>query len=119
MNDEVKNNLNAWSSNNIGDFVQNYRQALSDQYAADTAALANQRNLDYTTIVSGANRSGLLHSSFPTIRKLRYDVNTYEPNLVKLQQGYQTGLDKLYSNVANYYNQIKDYQEKIADLNEV
>lgn len=117
MNDEIAKALNEMSSNEIGTFVNNYRTALSDQYEADKAALANQRNLDYTTINSNANVRGMLHSNFPTRDKLKYDTGTYEPNLVKLNQGYQSGLDSLYSNVAKYYNQIKQYQDAIADLN--
>lgn len=112
MNDDIKNNL----SDEMKSFVDNYRTALGEQYTADTNALANQRNIDHTTIMSGANRSGLLHSSFPGIRKLKYDVGNYDPSSIKLQQSYQTGLDKLYSNIGNYYNQIKSYKEAIADL---
>lgn len=118
MNMDFTNKMNEWSSGPAGDFIQNYRQALEDQYNADTAALANQRKLDHTTIMSGANRAGMLHSTFPTINKLKYDVGTYEPQLIKVRQGYTTGLDNLYNNVSKYYNQIKSIQEKIADLNE-
>ena len=57
MNDDIKNNL----SDEMKSFVDNYRTALGEQYTADTNALANQRNIDHTTIMSGANRSGLLH----------------------------------------------------------
>lgn len=118
MNADLINKLNEMSSgNDLGSFVQNYRDALEEQYTADKNALENQRKLDQTTIMSGSNRSGLLHSSFPTIRKLRYDTTSYEPNLVKLRQGYQSGLDTLYSNVAKYYNQIKKYQDDIAHIN--
>lgn len=117
MNADFINTLNEYSTGDLGTFAQNYRQALEDQYNADVNALNNKRNLDYTTIMSGANARGMLHSSFPTRDKLKYDVNTYEPALVKTRQTYQTGLDSLYKNVGNYYNQIKNIQEKIADLN--
>ena len=119
MNEDIRNKLNEWSSGDMGTFIQNYRTALEDQYNADVSALNNQRNLDYTTIMSGANMRGMLHSNFPTRDKLKYDTGTYEPQLIKLRQGYQTGLDKLYSNAVNYYNIAKDYQEKIADLNQI
>lgn len=119
MNDDIKQALRDVAGDDMSNFVENYRQAVEDQYNADVNALNNQRNLDYTTIMSNANTRGMLHSTFPTRDKLKYDVGTYEPNLIKLQQGYQTGLDKLYSNVASYYNQIKDIQEKIADLNAI
>lgn len=118
MNDEIINKLNEVSNgSNLSSFIENYRTALEDQYTADKEALEAQRKIGQTGIMSGANRAGLLHSSFPTINKLKYDVNTYEPAYVKLQQGYRTGLDTLYGNAAKYYNTIKEYQEKIAHLN--
>lgn len=117
MNDEVKNKLNEYSSDNLGSFMSNYRTALEDQRTADMNALENQRNLAYTGIMTGANRRGLLHSNFPTRDKLRYDVDTYEPARVKIQNTYQTGLDTLYNNAAKYLNQIKQYREKTSDLN--
>lgn len=118
MNDEVKNKLNEYSTDNLGDFMSNYRTALEDQRTADMNALENQRNLAYTGIMTGANRRGLLHSNFPTRDKLRYDVETYEPARVKIQQSYQTGLDTLYNNAAKYLNQIKKYREQTADIND-
>lgn len=118
MNTDLINKLNEVSSgNDLGSFVENYRKALEDQYTADKDALEAQRKIGQTGIMSGANRAGLLHSSFPTINKLKYDVNTYEPAYTKLQQGYRSGLDTLYGNVAKYYNQIKEYQDQIAHLN--
>lgn len=118
MNADTLAKLNEVSSgNDLGSFVENYRQALEDQYTADKDALEAQRKIGQTGIMSGANRAGLLHSSFPTINKLKYDVNTYEPAYTKLQQGYQTGMDQLYSNVAKYFNVIKEYQDQIAHLN--
>ena len=119
MNDDIKQTLSGASTGDINAFIENYRNALGDQYTADTNALKNQRNLDYTTIMSNANRRGMLHSSFPAIDKLKYDVSSYEPSLIKLNQSYQTGLDKLYSNVGSYYNNIKNLRESIADLNEM
>ena len=119
MNQDIVNKLNEYSSGNLGTFMQNYRNALEDQYNADVNALANQRNLDYTTIMNSANRRGMLHSNFPVINKLRYDVGTYEPSLVKTRQSYQSGIDKLYENAVKYYNQAKSIQEKIADLNAI
>lgn len=119
MNDETINRLNEFSSGDMGTFMQNYRAALGDQYTADVNALENQRKLDQTKIMSGANARGMLHSTFPIREKLKYDVATYEPQLIKLRQGSQTGIDTLYNNAVKYYNQAREYQEKIADLNEV
>lgn len=109
----------ASNGSDIGGFIENYRNALEEQKTADEKALAAQREIGHTGIMSAANRSGLLHSSFPTINKLKYDTSTYEPALVKQQQSYQTGLDTLYSNVSKYFNNIKNIRDKIADLNEV
>lgn len=118
MNADTINKLNEMSNgSDLGSFIQNYRNALDEQYTADEDALEAQRKIGQTGIMSGANRAGLLHSSFPTINKLKYDVNTYEPALIKLRQTYQTGLDDLYSNVGKYYNQIKKYQDDIAHIN--
>ena len=117
MNDDVKNMFNEYSSGDVVSFMDNYRQALEDQKTADINALDNQRNLDYTGIMVGANRRGLMHSNLPARDKLRYDVGTYEPNLIEVQNTYQTGLDTLYSNAAKYLNQIKKYRENIAELN--
>lgn len=118
MNSDLINKLNEVSNgSDLGSFIENYRTALDEQYTADKGALEAQRKIGQTGIMSGANRAGLLHSSFPTINKLKYDVNTYEPAYTKLQQGYSTGLDTLYSNVAKYYNTIKKYQDDIAHLN--
>ena len=117
MNDDIINKLNEVSNDtNIGEFIQNYRQAYDDQYEADKANLENERKLGHTTIMSANNMRGLLHSSFPSIQKLQYDTTTYEPAYTKLGQSYVTGLDTLYNKAAKYYNQIKEYQRKIADL---
>lgn len=119
MNQDIVNKLNEYSSGDIGTFMQNYRNALGEQYTADVNALNNQRNLDQTSIMANANARGMLHSTFPTREKLKYNTSTYEPQLIKLRQGYQTGLDTLYNNAVKYYNQAKSIQEKIADLNEI
>lgn len=118
MSDDIIKKLNEVSGgNDIGNFVTNYRTALDQQYEADKAALENQRRLDQTSIMSNMNTRGLLHSSFPTVSKLQYDTSTYEPNMIKTRQSYQSGLDSLYNSVAKYYNQIKKLQEKISDYN--
>lgn len=117
MNDEVKNKLNEYSSGDLGSFMDNYRKALEDQRTADINTLDNQRRLDHTGIMVGANRRGLLHSNLPARDKLKYDTMSYDPARVKIQTSYQTGLDTLYNNAAKYLNQIKNYREKAADAN--
>lgn len=117
MNEETRNKANEYASPEVMNFMDNYRKALDEQRLADINTLENQRNFDYTGIMVGANRRGLMHSNFPTRDKLRYDVGTYEPNLVKIQNTYQTGLDTLYSNAAKYLNQIKKLRDNTAELN--
>lgn len=101
----------------LTDFIKNYRESLSRQNASAMQNLAQQRINDQRSIMSNANRMGMLYSNFPARDKLIYDQQTYLPNMVKLQQSYQTGLDKLRSNIVNYQNSIKDIQDAIADLN--
>lgn len=106
-----------YTTEQVKDFYQNYRDSLDRQNQAAIANLNRQRLNDQALIMSNANQAGMLYSNFPTREKIKYDTNTYQPNLVKLQQSYQTGLDKLRSNIINYQNQIKSIQEAINELN--
>ena len=105
--------------NSINEFIQNYRNAMGDQLAAEQAQINQQRANDFSTMMSNANVAGALYSNFPARDKIKYDTKTYYPALVKTQQTYQTGLDKLRSNAVNIANTIKSLQEKISDLNAV
>ena len=49
---------------------------------------------------------------------LMVDTQTYLPNTIKVQQTYQTGLQKLRENTLNLANQLKSVNEAIAELNE-
>lgn len=106
-----------YTDEQIKDFYQNYRDSLDRQNQAAIASLDQQRRNDFATIMSGANKAGMLYSNFPTRDKIKYDTTAYQPNLVKLQQTYQTGLDKLRSNIVSYQNQIKSIQDAINELN--
>lgn len=90
---------------------------LSRQYETAKQNLEQQRRNDFTSIMSGANKAGMLYSNFPERAKIQYDMGTYMPNLVKLNTTYQTGLDTLRNNVLKYQNSIKDIQEAIDALN--
>ena len=104
--------------NDINQFAKNYRKALENQYNAGVVALDQQRQNDFASIMGGANKAGMLYSNFPERSKIQYDTQTYAPARIKTFQNYQTGVDKLRSNVADLFNYNKTIEEAIADLNE-
>ena len=106
-----------YTDDQIKSFYQNYRDSLDRQYQTGVANLDQQRRNDQTSIMSNANRMGAMYSNFPQRDKIKYDTQTYQPNLVKLYQGYQTGLDKLRQNMVNYQNSIRSIQDAINELN--
>lgn len=110
--------LNDLQGNDINQFIKNYRDALKAQFDAGTATLNQQRTNDFATIMSGANKAGMLYSNFPQRSKLQYDTQTFYPAQIKAYQSYQTSLDKLRKNAIDLYNQNKSIAEAIADLNE-
>lgn len=99
------------------DFYKNYRESLSRQYETAQQALEQQRKNAQASIMSSANKSGMLYSNFPVRSKIQYDQSTFQPSYIKLQDTYRTGLDALRSNILNYQNSIKDIQDSIAHLN--
>lgn len=98
-------------------FYKNYRESLSRQYETAQQNLEQQRRNAQQSIMSGANKAGMLYSNFPQRNKIQYDVQTYDPAAMKLQTTYQTGLSALRNNILNYQNSIKDIQDYIAHLN--
>lgn len=106
-----------YDANQIKDFYQNYRDSLDRQYQTAVQSLDQQRKNAQTSIMSGANKAGMLYSNFPVRDKIRYDQETYQPAQIKLQNTYQTGLDQLRSNILKYQNSIADIQDSIAHLN--
>lgn len=106
-----------YTDDQIKSFYQNYRDSLDRQYQTSIANLDQQRRNNQASIMSNANRMGALYSNFPQRDKIKYDTDTYQPNLVKMYQSYQTGLDKLRKNMVNYQNSIRSIQEAINELN--
>lgn len=98
-------------------FYQNYRDSLDRQYQASLQNLEQQRKNAQTSIMSGANKAGMLYSNFPARAKIQYDQETYQPAQIKLQSSYQTGLDQLRNNRLKYQNSIAEIQDSIAHLN--
>lgn len=103
----------------IDPFITAYRESLDKQKDLAMQSLDQQRRNDFASIMSGANRAGMLYSNFPQRSKLQYDMQTYLPSQVKVQQTYQTGLQKLRDNIINTSNQLKSINDAIAELNEV
>lgn len=101
----------------IKDFYQNYRDSLDRQYQSSSQGLEQQRKNAQTSIMSGANKVGMLYSSWPTRAKIQYDQNTYQPAQIKIGTSYTTGLGQLQNNILKYQNSIKDIQDSIAHLN--
>lgn len=101
----------------IDEFYRNYRDTLRNNYDATQQALDQQRRNDFASIMSNANKAGMLYSTFPARDKVKYDIGTYQPALVKAQQSYQTGLDTLRANALKAANNIASLQDQIAHLN--
>lgn len=108
--------INDNQGNNLNDFLKNYRDAWDRNYAANNMLLNRKRSNDQASIMSAANKRGMMYSNFPERAKIQYESDTYLPAYSQNFQTYQTGLDKLRSNAVNYYNQAKSLEEAIADL---
>lgn len=106
-----------YDENEIKTFYQNYRDSLDRQYQASLQNLEQQRKNAQTSIMSGANKAGMLYSNFPARAKIQYNQETYQPAQIKLQNSYQTGLDALRNNILKYQNSIAEIQDSIAHLN--
>lgn len=103
----------------VDPFINAYRDSLERQRDLSLQNLNNQRTLDQRSIMAGANKAGMMYSNFPQRDKIKYDTQTYMPGQIKIQQGYQTGLQKLRENIINTSNQLKSINEAIADLNAI
>lgn len=106
-----------YTTDEIKKFYQNYRDSLGRQYQSSIQSLGQQRRNAQTSIMSGANKAGMLYSNFPARAKIQYDTNTYQPAQIKLQNTYATGLDQLRNNILKYQNSIAEIQDSIAHLN--
>lgn len=98
-------------------FIIAYRDSLQQQRDLANQQLEAQRRNDFTSIMSGANKVGMMYSNFPAREKIKYDTQTYQPNLIKVQQSYQTGLDKLRANTVKMANQLNSINRAIEELN--
>jgi hypothetical protein len=105
------------SNDELDEFYKNYRENLSRQKETDLQNLNQQRLNTQSTIMSGANKSGMLYSNFPERSKIQYEAQTYQPAQAKIYSSYQTGLDTLRNNILKNFNSIKDIQDQIAHLN--
>lgn len=101
----------------VNEFIKNYRDTLDEQKEAYTKSATQARENAYSSIMGAANTKGMLYSNLPARTKIRYDTDTYYPQLEKINSTYQTGLDKLRANAVNTYNQIREYEKEIANLN--
>lgn len=101
----------------VDPFIKAYRKSLENQRDLSMQNLENTRRNDFATLMSNANVAGAMYSNFPQRDKIKYDTQTYTPQQVKIQQSYQTGLDKLRENTINMANQLKTINEAIAELN--
>lgn len=106
-----------FSTDEIKQFYQNYRDSLDRQYQSAMQSLNQQRKNAQTSIMSGANKAGMMYSSFVPREKIKYDANTYTPAVIKLNTTYRTGLDTLRNNILKYQNSIAEIQDSIAHLN--
>jgi len=106
-----------YTEDQIKSFYQNYRDSLDRQYQSAMQALDQQRKNAQTTIMSGANKAGMMYSNFPARSKIQYDQNTYQPSMIKLNTSYRTGLDTLRNNILKYQNSIAEIKDSIAHLN--
>lgn len=101
----------------VDPFINAYRESLDKQNALAMQNLDNTRRNDFATIMSGANKAGMMYSNFPQRSKIQYDTQTYMPNQIKTHNTYQTGLQKLRENIISTSNQLKTIDEAIAELN--
>ena len=104
-----------FNTGTLADFIKAYRDSLKAQRDSANKQLQQQRKNYFASIMGGANRRGMLYSNFPQRDKLRYDAESYMPNLAKVQSSYQTGLDNLRNNAVTLWNKIQSYKEQIAD----
>ena len=68
-----------YTTDEVKDFYQNYRDSLERQYQTANQSLDQQRKNAQATIMSGANKAGMLYSSFVPREKIKYDAETYTP----------------------------------------
>lgn len=105
------------SSGTLGDFIKAYRDSLKAQRDSNIKQLNQQRRNAQVSLMGAANRRGTLYSNFPQRDKIRYDADSYMPAYIKVQEGYQSGINALRENATNLWNKIQSYKEMINDYN--
>lgn len=106
-----------YTTDEIKSFYQNYRDSLDRQYQSAIQSLDQQRRNAQASIMSGANKAGMMYSNFPARSKIQFDQSSYTPSLNKLNTNYRTGLDTLRQNILKYQNNIAEIQDSINHLN--
>lgn len=101
----------------IQSFYDKYRDYLANQRDQAFANIKNSRRNAFQDIMSSANSAGMMYSNFPERSKYQYDTSTYYPAINSVQSSYQTGIDRLRSNMINKFNTIADLNDDIASLN--
>lgn len=104
-------------NSDVDPFITAYRDSLERQRDMAMQNLNATRRNDFATMMAGANKAGMMYSNFPQRDKIRYDTQTYVPAQIKIQTGYQTGLQKLRENTISMANQLKTINDAIAELN--
>lgn len=105
--------------NNVNDFINEYRDAMKQSYDFNVSAINQQKRNDFASIMSQANKRGMMYSNFPERQKIQYEADTYLPNLKTAYTSYQTGLDKLRSSALSAYNNAKETEAQIAHLKQL
>lgn len=101
---------------NIDPFLANFRDSLTSSYNAGLNTLKQQRENDFAKTMSVSNTRGMLYSNLPARSKVQYDTQTYLPAVANLGTTYLTARDSLRDKGVSLANQIKYYQEAIADM---
>lgn len=104
-------------NSDVDPFITAYRDSLERQRDMAMQNLNATRRNDFVAMMAGANKAGMMYSNFPQRDKIRYDTQTYVPAQIKIQTGYQTGLQKLRENTISMANQLKTINDAIAELN--
>lgn len=105
--------------NAVNDFINSYRDTMKQNYDDNVAQIQQQKRNDFASIMSQANKRGMMYSNFPERSKIQYEADTYLPNLRSAYTTYQTGLDKLRSSALNAYNNVKETEDQIAHLKQL
>lgn len=99
----------------VDPYIQRFRDAMTRSRDSSIIELNQQRENDFANIMAQANKAGMLYSNFPARTKTQYNVSTYNPNLIKIQSAYTTGLNDLRNKGVELANYLRGAQESIDD----